>query len=67
MIFNLLEILNQHKNVSASLSFGDLSGVTLCYNDMHYDVIGEAPEELDQIRLVPGRLSVSGRFWSRYI
>ncbi|CAL5994296.1 Hypothetical_protein [Hexamita inflata] len=66
-LYNVLEVLHRHPEAGAALSFGDLKGVTLCYEDVRHDAVGEATEELEQIVSAPGRLTVSKRFWAQFV
>ncbi|CAL5994372.1 Hypothetical_protein [Hexamita inflata] len=66
-LYNVLEVLHRHPEAGAALSFGDLKGVTLCYEDVRHDAVGEAAEELEQIASAPGRLTVSKRFWAQFV
>ncbi|CAL6040929.1 Conserved_hypothetical protein [Hexamita inflata] len=66
-LYNVLEVLHRHPEAGAALSFGDLKGVTLCYEDVRHDAVGEAAEELEQIVSAPGRLTVSKRFWAQFV
>ncbi|CAL5995857.1 Hypothetical_protein [Hexamita inflata] len=66
-LYNVLEVLHRHPEAGAALSFGDLKGVTLCYEDVRHDAVGEAAEELEQIISAPGKLTVSKRFWAQFV
>ncbi|CAL5995840.1 Conserved_hypothetical protein [Hexamita inflata] len=66
-LYNVLEVLHRHPEAGAALSFGDLKGVTLCYEDVRHDAVGEAAEELEQIVSAPGKLTVSKRFWAQFV
>ncbi|CAL6040914.1 Hypothetical_protein [Hexamita inflata] len=66
-LYNVLEVLHRHPEAGAALSFGDLKGVTLCYEDVRHDAVGEATEELEQIISAPGKLTVSKRFWAQFV
>ncbi|CAL5995768.1 Conserved_hypothetical protein [Hexamita inflata] len=62
----LFQLLQKHEHVGVKLAVGDVRGVTLCYEDVHCDVVGEAAAELQDFHSSAGKVKVSKKFWEWY-
>ncbi|CAL6010984.1 Hypothetical_protein [Hexamita inflata] len=67
VIKTILSITRKFDFIESSLAFGNVKGLTLCYENMFYDLVGDANDEVKEISTVPGKLSVSKQFWQQYV
>ncbi|CAL6046991.1 Hypothetical_protein [Hexamita inflata] len=67
VIKTILLITHKFQFIESSIAFGNVKGLTLCYENMFYDLVGDANDEVKEISTVPGKLSVSKQFWLQYV
>ncbi|CAL5994198.1 Hypothetical_protein [Hexamita inflata] len=63
----LFQLLQKHGHVGVKLAVGDVRGVTLCYEDVHCDVVGQPADDLLSLGSSSGKVSVLRSTWEWYV
>ncbi|CAL5995780.1 Hypothetical_protein [Hexamita inflata] len=67
VLFCLFQLLQKHEHVGVKLAVGDVRGVTLCYKDVHCDVVGQPADDLLSLNSSSGKIIVLRSTWEWYV
>ncbi|CAL5994254.1 Hypothetical_protein [Hexamita inflata] len=63
----LLSLLEKQRDIGIKIATGLLKAVTLCYQDVHTDLVGDPANELEDLKTITSRIVVSKKFWDIYL